>query len=143
MLEARAADRFVPSRDGQEVTDTKTGLIWRRCAEGMTFKVNTCTGSYKSYTHEAALKRATQEATRTGVSWRLPNVKELASIVDRSRQSPAIDIKAFPATPSQWFWSSSPYVGSPDLAWGVFFNDGGVSGDHRGDANAVRLVRGG
>jgi len=143
MLEARAADRFVPSRDGQEVTDTKTGLIWRRCAEGMTFKGNTCVGSSKTYTHEAALKRATQEATRTGVSWRLPNVKELASIVDRSRVSPAIDPAAFPATPSGWFWSSSPYVGDTYYAWSVYFSYGFVYSDYRVSSGAVRLVRGG
>ena len=140
---AQAADRFVPSSDGQEVTDTKTGLIWRRCAEGMTFKVNTCVGSYNTFTHEAALKRATGEATRTGVSWRLPNVKELASIVDRSRSSPAIDSKAFPATPSTWFWSSSPYVGNSDYAWDVYFSYGSVYGSGRSTASAVRLVRGG
>ena len=27
--------RYVISTDGNEVTDNTTGLIWRRCAEGM------------------------------------------------------------------------------------------------------------
>ena len=140
----QAVERFVVSADGQEVTDTRTGLIWRRCAEGMTFKGNTCTGSGTTYTHEQALQRATREATRTGLDWRLPNVKELSSLVDRSRREPAIDAKAFPATPSKWFWSSSPYVGGSGSAWYVDFNDGVVVSYYgRYLNNAVRLVRGG
>ena len=140
----QAVERFVVSADGQEVTDTKTGLIWRRCAEGMTFRSNTCAGSYQRYSHEAALKRATREATRTGLDWRLPNVKELSSLVDRSRSGPAIDAKAFPATPSEWFWSSSPYVGYADSAWYVSFSNGDVYANYRIlDNDAVRLVRGG
>ncbi|MGI9213861.1 MAG: DUF1566 domain-containing protein [Methylococcaceae bacterium] len=144
VLEVQAADRFVVSADGQEVTDTKTGLIWRRCAEGMRFNGSTCTGSVKTYTHENALRRATAEGARTGVAWRLPNVKELASIVDRSRVSPAIDPKAFPVTQSAWFWSSSPYAGKPNDAWVVDFGDGNVDGYvNRDNTFAVRLVRGG
>ena len=139
----QAVERFVVSADGQEVTDTRTGLIWRRCAEGMAFKGNTCTGNPTAYSHEAALQRATREATRTGLDWRLPNVKELSSLVDRSRIGPAIDSKAFPATPSEWFWSSSPYVGYADSAWVVDFDSGNVNDSSRGSYGAVRLVRGG
>ena len=139
----QAVERFVVSADGQEVTDTRTGLIWRRCAEGMAFKGNTCTGNPTAYSHEAALQRATREATRTGLDWRLPNVKELSSLVDRSRSGPAIDSKAFPATPSEWFWSSSPYVGNASSAWFVYFGDGNVGSNYRGSYLAVRLVRGG
>jgi Protein of unknown function (DUF1566) len=91
---------FTVSADGQEVTDTKTGLIWRRCAAGMTASGGTCTGTASAFTHEAALTHASTQATVTGVAWRLPNVKELSSIADKSRSNPAIDTVAFPATPA-------------------------------------------
>ena len=94
--------RFAYSQDGSEVTDNQTGLIWRRCSEGQSFSGGTCVGVAANFTHEAALAHA-----RSQTGWRLPNVKELASIVDRTRQNPAIDIAAFPATPC-CAWSSSP-----------------------------------
>ena len=134
---------FTVSSDGQEVTDGKTGLIWRRCAEGMTAMVSGCTGTASTYTHESALTRARDQAASTSVAWRLPNVKELASIADRSKSNPAIDGVAFPDTPVNAFWSSSPHVGSADVAWGVSFNNGYVGSVNRDSTLPVRLVRAG
>jgi hypothetical protein len=133
---------FTVSADGQEVTDVKTGLIWRRCAEGMTASANTCIGTASSFTHEAALTHASAQAASTGVAWRLPNIKELSSIVDKSRSGPAIDTSAFPATPTSLFWSSSPYIGFVGGVWIVYFTDGAVSGQSRSiNPWYVRLVR--
>ena len=141
---AAQAQPYVISTDGSEVTDQKTGLIWRRCAEGMTYSGSSCGGSATTFTHEAALQRAASQASSTGVAWRLPNVKELSSIADKGRSSPAIDPTAFPATPSSYFWSSSPYVGSTDFAWSVYFSDGFVNfSGYRSYRYYVRLVRAG
>jgi Protein of unknown function (DUF1566) len=146
---------YTVSADGQEVTDTKTGLIWRRCAEGMTASGGSCTGIANSFTPEAALRHASTQASTTGVAWRLPNVKELSSIADKSRQRPAIDTVAFPATPSYYFWSSSPYVGGASVgeasnlfgfeayAWCVDFSAGTVVPLGRGANFHLRLVRAG
>ena len=140
---------FTVSADGQEVTDTKTGLIWRRCTEGMAASGSTCTGTAGTFTHEAALERASAQATAAGVAWRLPNVKELFSIADKSRRNPAIDTVAFPAMPDDvsepgsLFWSSSPYVGRADVAWAVWFYDGKVDRFYRDFTFYVRLVRAG
>lgn len=141
-LGAHAAP-FTVSTNGYEVTDTKTGLIWQRCAEGMTASASGCTGTASVFTHEAALVRASTQAKATGVAWRLPNVKELSSIADRSRIRPAIDMAVFLATPANLFWSSSPHAGNANEAWNVSFNDGIVSKSSRGSANYVRLVRAG
>ena len=138
---------FTVSADGTEVTDGRTGLVWRRCAEGMAATGGTCTGTASTFTHEQSLTRARDQATSTSVAWRLPNVKELASIADRSRSIPAIDTVAFPATPANAFWSSSPNVGSAGFAWYVGFYNGNVGnfprGSISGSAMPVRLVRDG
>jgi Protein of unknown function (DUF1566) len=134
---------FTVSANGQEVTDTKTGLIWRRCAEGMIASAGTCTGTASTFPHEAALTRASTQAAATGVAWRLPSVKELSSIADKTRSNPAIDTTAFPATPASYFWSSSPYVGNALNAWVVDFYGGGVYGYYRSFTYYVRLVRAG
>lgn len=132
---------FSSSDDGQEVTDQASGLIWRRCAEGMSWNGATCAGSALVFTHEAALIHARSEVAASGKAWRLPNVKELSSLVDRGRINPSIDIAAFPATPSSVFWSSSPYPLITGYAWHVVFSDGGVDGNWRFYDFAVRLVR--
>jgi hypothetical protein len=134
---------FTVSADGQEVTDTKTGLIWRRCAEGMTASGGTCTGTASTFSHEAALIRARSQTIATSVAWRLPNVKELSSIADKIRSNPEIYTTAFPATPANAFWSSSPYVSNAILAWVIDFSDGSVSDGYRYSIGYVRLVRAG
>ena len=124
------------SADGSEVTDSKTGLIWRRCSEGQTWNGSTCAGTALAYTHEQALVHA-----QTQDGWRLPNVKELTSIVDRSRSIPAIDPTAFPATSTRWYWTSSPDADRVDV-WMVGFYVGYVSDYSRGpETFYVRLVR--
>jgi hypothetical protein len=133
------------STDGTEVTDSKTNLTWRRCAEGMTWSGTSCTGTATKFTHDGALQQATSQA---GAGWRLPNVKELSSIVDINVTSPAIDSVAFPATPASIFWSSSPFVSLPSSAWVVDFGIGVVGGtsNNRNDTlhpYFVRLVKGG
>ncbi len=134
-------DRFTIS--GEEVTDKRTGLVWKRCSEGQTLSGSSCTGSAATYTHEQALARAKSANTAdSATGWRLPNVKELASLADKGCQNPAIDSTAFPGRPSNWYWSSSPYVGSSSYAWNVDFGYGSVYGYDRSDGYLrVRLVR--
>ncbi|OGW06183.1 MAG: hypothetical protein A2W77_01010 [Nitrospinae bacterium RIFCSPLOWO2_12_39_16] len=39
--------------------------------------------------------------------WRLPNIKELRSIVDNTKYDPSIDTTYFPNTNSSFYWSST------------------------------------
>lgn len=130
--------RYTVSADGSEVTDGKTSLIWRRCSEGQSWSnaPTGCTGTASTFTHEHALAHA-----QTQAGWRLPSVKELSSIANKSRAKPAIDVTAFPGTPSYYFRSSSPYVGAPNFAWLVDFHGGSVNASGRNLPSHVRLVR--
>lgn len=149
---SQVTPRYTVSTDGQEVTDNQTSLIWHRCSEGMIWNGTTCAGTASTYTHEQALQLAAAQASSTGKAWRLPNVKELASIVDRSLSNPAIDSTAFPATPSSlqqlsYYWSSSPFFGygvTTGLAWSADFTGSGVIFINRSLSPLyVRLVRAG
>ncbi|MBK7001118.1 MAG: DUF1566 domain-containing protein [Rhodoferax sp.] len=125
------------------VTDPKTGLTWMRCAMGLTLTGSTCTGTASTYTYDQA-NALTGTVTFAGQSdWRLPNIRELQTILDRSVY-PAIDNAAFPNTPSSSFWSGSPYAGDSNSAWDVHFGYGFAYYDtNRSNDYAVRLVRGG
>jgi hypothetical protein len=133
----QAQSRYAYSADGTEVTDVQTGLIWRRCTVGQTWANGTCTGGLTVFRHEEALANA---MTQTG--WRLPNIKELASLVDTTSVRPSINAVAFPATPTAAYWSSTPDVQSPSNAWSVDFALGQVSPLGRSTFGVlVRLVR--
>ena len=76
--------------------------------------------------------------------WRLPNKKELESIIEFCGIGPAINQVIFPFTPASLFWSASSYALSPQLAWFVSFLVGvGKSTPKMSNSIYVRLVRGG
>ncbi len=139
------AERF--TINGEEVTDKRAGLVWKRCTEGQTWTGSSCSGIMTGYTHQQALARAkSANNTDSATGWRLPNVKELASLADRGCQNldtgtPTIDSTAFPNTPNITYWSSSPYVRSSDRAWAVYFGTALVSYGSRTNGHRVRLVR--
>lgn len=140
---AMAAPRYTPSPDGQEVADGKTGLVWRRCAEGMEWKGNTCTNNAVFPNFFGAEARAKSAAT-SGKPWRLPTLKELSGIVavrEAEAGRAAIDPVAFPATPVARFWSSSG-IGRGYFMY-VGFSEGSAGEGERNSPGAVRLVRDG
>uniref|UniRef100_UPI000A9F696D DUF1566 domain-containing protein n=1 Tax=Hydrogenophaga flava TaxID=65657 RepID=UPI000A9F696D len=119
------------------VNDALTGLQWRRCLEGMAWNGSTCTGTASTFTQEQALTHA-----RDLSGWRLPNIKELGSLVDRTRTaSLRIDSAAFPALGEPAAWSSTPLVANTAGAWAVGFTTGAVGYTNRTDITGVRLVR--
>lgn len=135
--QALAQARYTYSDNGAEVTDVQAGLVWRRCSEGQIWSAGVCVGTPTGFTHEQALVYA-----KTQPGWRMPNVKELSSLVDTSRFNPAIDGNAFPLTPNAMYWASTPDVRLPSLAWTVDFGIGGVLSNNRYSPTVLlRLVR--
>lgn len=128
------------------VTDTKTGLMWKQCSEGLSGS-NCVTGSVTTHTWQGALQLVETLNSSGGFAgytdWRLPNLKELRSIVEEQCYSPAINSTRFPNTPSSFFWSSSPYARNSAYAWSVGFNIGYAYYGNRSDPSRVRLVRAG
>ena len=119
-----------------EVKDKKTGLIWQRCSLGQTWNGSSCTGTAATYNWTNAL----QTAANIGNGWRLPNVKELDSLVEEACYNPSINETYFPNTISSYYWSSSPVANGSDSAWIVYFHLG-YDYYYKSNSYYVRLVR--
>ena len=128
------------------ITDTKTGLIWKRCLEGQSGS-DCASGSAEAFTWQQALQRAQTVNSSGGFAgfsdWRLPTIKELSSLVEHQCVGPAINLTRFPHASSDGLWSSSAVAGSASKAWSVGFDDGYASWSNKGGNGRLRLVRSG
>lgn len=134
-------NRFTDNGDGT-VKDKQTGLIWMRCTLGQTWGGVTCTGDALEYIWQQTLQVADGYSFAGSGEWRVPNINELESIIERACYSPTINLTIFPATPLSSFWSSSPSANGNSV-WHASFDNGGNNYDYNGkDGNRyVRLVR--
>lgn len=109
-----------------EAQDNYTGLVWQR--------------------HDSAAYLSWDEATEYCAAlnlgsheWRLPSIRELATLVDEAQVAPAINREVFPGTigkskSNDWYWASHKATGS-DAAWAINFDDG-FTGFNAGQAGA-------
>lgn len=127
------------------VTDGRTGLMWKACSEGQIWSSSTCAGSASRFTWAQAMAKAKATSFAGYSDWRVPNIKELQTLVEECRVNPSINETVFPSTVWSAFWSSSPAASSSsDASWFVLFYGGDTSfGTVRSSVNYVRLVRAG
>jgi len=94
-IQPATSSDFIISSDGKTVTDTRTGLMWQK-------------GYATDKSWQEALKYC-EDLTYAGYSdWRLPNINELASLLNH--ETPGIPYSYFPDMPSTYnkgFHSSS------------------------------------
>jgi len=130
--QSSTSDNLVVNNDGT-VTDKNNGLMWQQV-----------TGNNDQLMiWKDALSYCENLTFASYTDWRLPNIKELASLVDLSRYQPAIHTKYFSNTRLNYYWSSTSFA---DNTWNVSF-EGGYSGYDKDSAKSnkyyVRCVRGG
>lgn len=127
---AFAIGTYIDNGDGT-VTDQATGLMWQQSDDGV------------ERTWEEALEYSENLALAGYSDWRLPDIRELESIVDDTRYDPAIDTNYFLSAKSSYYWSGSSYACYSDLAWHVYFYYGRVSASSKTYRYYVRCVRSG
>jgi len=138
---------FTDNNDGT-VTHGKTGLTWQQCSDGLSGS-GCATGTIATYTWQQALQRVEtiNSAGFAGFNdWRLPNIAELASIIEDQCTAPAVNGAIFPATASNGYWSATPFADSvttPNLVWvGDFMGGQNVVLSKTDTPYHIRLVRG-
>ena len=117
----QATDRYIDNGNST-ITDHKTGLIWKKCTEGL-FGENCTDGKAKELSIGESLKLSSLE-------WRLPSIYELRTLMDCGDElikqpwtdgcdrkegdkiipydGPGINLKFFPNTQRGYYWTSTP-----------------------------------
>ncbi len=149
--------RFTDNGDGT-ITDNLTGLIWLKnanCAQTSTDWA-TAFDYITELNTQGTMNGNTASDTSAGGShqtdWRLPNRKELFSLLDMSQLNPALP-NGYPFTsigvttsdtPAPgWYWSSSTDDLNTDNAWEISLGSGSVSRTSKTSSdNYILPVRG-
>lgn len=138
---------YSPGPIPDTVIDSDTGLIWTVCSMGQT--PPTCPESATTETWRNALAYCSG-LTLGGAAWRLPNIKELFTIINYYYEAPAVKGSAFPNTPGHdfaYYWTSTTHPtafapGGRDRAMLVDFDLGGSDDDLKSGQHYVRCVTG-
>lgn len=165
-----AALSYTDNGDGT-ITDNNTGLMWEKkdnSGGGIHDKDNTYTWSEASYgstnimdgtiaTFLATLNTPPGFAGHT--DWRIPNYKELTSILNLELTGPSVsaafhdaagcpgcsDVTVATCTCTRllWYWSSTTTKFTPTYGYIVSFGNGFVDRDFKNSSHPARAVRGG
>jgi hypothetical protein len=137
-----------------------TGLVWKRCIEGMTFGSGQCSGSdaFRNWNGWATdyLPQPFASQTDWGIDvgysqsllesggWRMAYKNELVKITEGCGNDPKVNRTVFPDTPFPGgVGSGSPDAASSANAAIVRFDNGDFGYYVRGSYSRLRLVRGG
>ena len=114
------------SKNGNIVTDSTTALQWQdneTVSKTWTDAIDYC-----------------EALDLDGTGWRLPNKKELLSLVDYAVSNPSIDA-VFSYTTSSYYWSSTTSASLTSNAWIVNFYGGYTYSFNKSTTYYVRCVR--
>jgi hypothetical protein len=124
-----AGTRFVIVLNGEAVKDVTTGLTWERSPDLL----------HLVWTD--AINHCEEKRLGGGDRWRLPSVKELATLIDQDQKDPALPKDhPFSNIRSAVYWSSTPSQTDDIVAWHVSFFTGQVVTDQKSQTRRVWCV---
>lgn len=130
--------RFLDHWDGT-VTDRLTGLMWTKDADP-------AADSHDWFRALDAVSQLNANGYCGYRDWRLPNVNELAGLIDRSRYNPALPGDHPFSNVRIWYWTSTTTADYNNHAWRVYLFLGHIDYGHKyhmfNQAWPVRTPRG-
>lgn len=149
------ATRSYTDNGNGTITDHGTGLTWEKLDDANTGGIHDKDNTYLWFFALEKVFTLNESAFAGHTDWRLPNRKELESLLVYESADSTLDpvfdtactLGCTTATCSctlpAAYWSSSTSDRAPTEAWSVDFGDGSTLHDAKTTSNAVRAVRGG
>ena len=127
--------------NGDTVTDNVTSLMWQAVPDGTAYNWYEATGTI-DVTYNPLPTTDVCGDLVIGIynDWRLPEKRELQSIVDYGVANPAINTTYFTNTGSNTYWTNTEYDSTD--SWYVQFSDGAVLQGDKTTDRYVHCVRG-
>jgi len=133
--------RFKDNGDGT-ITEILTGLMWVKQPENIG-GIWVSAGEPVKVSWNDAIDNCNALVYAGHSDWRLPNLKELFSIVQVNQYNPCVDTVFFPNTQDNKYWTSSTYSAGTTLAWNLYFRYQLTAVTAKTTLYFVRPVRGG
>ena len=133
-----ASDDVMQLEDGS-ILDISSGLTWQPCAYGQSYsEASGCVGEPTSLSWQQAADRINTINQAHQSNWRLPNAKELLSLL--APASNTIDASILAHAPRANYWSSTP-SGDGALVWQQSATSQVLAAQALNQQNAFLLVR--
>jgi len=127
------------------VTDNTTGLKWTRCpllSSSLPDETSDCSGTPGGFIWADAITACEGLNYAESSTWRLPNVRELQSIVTNYRRYyPQSNPEAFPVVGGD-LWSSTTHKNGVSFAWMLYHPFGTIGWRNKNDSKLARCVTG-
>jgi hypothetical protein len=152
-IRAGAPLGYTDNGDGT-IRDNRTGLVWEKLSlDGSIHDV--ASRGIQNWPQAVEQQVATLNAMAFAghIDWRLPNVRELASIVNAEKFDPAVSVEfhtnctdgctvlTCSCTPPYYYWSSTTYAAAPAYAWTEHFSGVFVDASGKTQVQSMRAVR--
>ena len=160
VVEAGAPLAYVDNGDGT-ITDLNTGLMWEKKSNDGSLHDRDNTYYWSGNGIQETIWDWLDDVNAEGGTgfagygdWRIPNAKELQSIIDYERYNPSVDpmfstscpggctVTTCSCTGALQHWSSTTVTFNSRLAWTVGFYLGDVLNMNKSNSMCVRAVRG-
>ena len=135
-IEMLFGDILLPTFTPLTIVDNKTKLEWQNIYQDAYQNENTKMAWRTAIAYCDILSLDNKD------DWRVPNIIELETIIDISKQEPAIKDEFYYIPNSKYYWSASSSGDTTSRAWIVLFgSNGGTYSIPKSNEHYVRCIR--